>query len=148
MLAFAIRRLLGMVLVLFVVSFFVFLVFIVIPGGDPAVRIAGRTANDQNIENIRQTWGFNEPFYVQYVDMMKKAGNGLRPGCCEGQQSELRSQTNQLNVVDQIKAGIPATFSLADRGGDHLAVLRGRRRHHLRDYRRPLVGSRRSHCSR
>ena len=45
--------------------------------------------------------------------MMKKAGNGLRPGCCEGQQSELRSQTNQLNVVDQIKAGIPATFSLA-----------------------------------
>ena len=47
MLAFAIRRLLGMVLVLFVVSFFVFLVFIVIPGGDPAVRIAGRTANDR-----------------------------------------------------------------------------------------------------
>jgi len=113
MLAFAIRRLLGMVLVLFVVSFFVFLVFIVVPGGDPAVRIAGRTANDQNIANIRETWGFNEPFYVQYVDMMKKAVNGVRPGCCEGQQSELRSQTNQLNVVDQIKAGMPATFSLA-----------------------------------
>ena len=32
MLAFVIRRLLGMVLVLFVVSFFVFLVFIVVPG--------------------------------------------------------------------------------------------------------------------
>ncbi len=113
MLAFVIRRLLGMVVVLFVVSFFVFLVFIVIPGGDPAVRIAGRTANDQNIENIRKTWGFDEPFYVQYVDMMKKAANGLRPGCCEGQQSELRSQTNQVNVVDQIRAGVPATFSLA-----------------------------------
>ncbi len=113
MLAFVVRRLLGMVVVLFVVSFFVFLVFIVIPGGDPAVRIAGRTANDQNIENIRKTWGFDEPFYVQYVDMMKKAANGLRPGCCEGQQSELRSQTNQLNVVDQIRAGVPATFSLA-----------------------------------
>jgi peptide/nickel transport system permease protein len=113
MLAFVIRRLLGMVLVLFVVSFFVFLIFIVIPGGDPAVRIAGRTANDQNIENIRKTWGFDQPFYVQYVEMMKKAANGLRPGCCEGQQSELRSQTNQLNVVDQIRAGVPATFSLA-----------------------------------
>ena len=87
---------------------FVFLIFIVIPGGDPAVRIAGRTANDQNIANIRKTWGFDEPFYVQYVDMMKKAANGLRPGCCEGQQSELRSQTNQLNVVDQIRAGVPA----------------------------------------
>ncbi len=113
MLAFVVRRLLGMVVVLFVVSFFVFLVFIVIPGGDPAVRIAGRTANDQNIENIRKTWGFDEPFYVQYVDLMKKAANGLRPGCCEGQQSELRSQTNQVNVVDQIRAGVPATFSLA-----------------------------------
>src|SRR4029078_13053832 len=36
-----------------------------------------------------------------------------RPDCCQGQQSELRSQTNQLNVVDQIRAGVPATFSLA-----------------------------------
>jgi peptide/nickel transport system permease protein len=113
MATFIARRLIGMVLVLIVVSFFVFLIFIVVPGGDPAARIAGRTANDQNIENIRQTWGFDDPFYVQYVNMMKKALNGLRPDCCEDQQAELRSQTNQLNVVDQIKAGLPATFSLA-----------------------------------
>jgi len=113
MATFIARRLIGMVLVLIVVSFFVFLIFIVVPGGDPAVRIAGRTANDQNIENIRKTWGFEDPFYVQYANMMKKAINGVRPNCCEGQQDELRSQTNQLNVVDQIKAGLPATFSLA-----------------------------------
>ena len=50
-----------------------FLIFIVVPGGDPAVRIAGRTATDQNIENIRKDWGFDQPFYVQYYDMMKKA---------------------------------------------------------------------------
>jgi peptide/nickel transport system permease protein len=113
MLTFVARRLVGMALVLLVVSFVVFLIFIVVPGGDPAVRIAGRTANDQNIANIRETWGFNDPFYVQYVAMMKKALNGLRPNCCEGQQSELRSQTNQLNVVDQIKDGLPATLSLS-----------------------------------
>ncbi len=113
MLTFLVRRLIGMALVLVVVSFVVFLIFIVVPGGDPAVRIAGRTANDQNIENIRKTWGFDEPFYVQYGSMMKKALNGLRPGCCEGQQSELRSQTNQLNVVDQIRDGLPATLSLS-----------------------------------
>src|SRR5215213_2691271 len=113
MATFVARRLIGMALVLLVVSFFVFLIFIVVPGGDPAVRIAGRTANDQNIENIRQTWGFDDPFYVQYVSMMKKALNGVRPGCCEGQQAELRSQTNQLNVVDQIKSGLPATLSLS-----------------------------------
>ena len=112
MLAFVIRRLLGMVLVLFVVSFFVFLIFIVIPGGDPAVRIAGRTANDQNIENIRKTWGFDQPFYVQYVDMMKKAATVSVRAVARG-SSRVRSQTNQLNVVDQIRAGVPATFSLA-----------------------------------
>jgi peptide/nickel transport system permease protein len=103
MLAFVIRRLVGMFIVLVVVSFFVFLIFIVVPGGDPAVRIAGRTATDQNIENIRKDWGFDQPFYVQYYDMMKKAFT-----------NELVEQTHQgVKVVDEIKAGIPATFSLA-----------------------------------
>jgi len=113
MLTFVIRRFIGAVLVLIAVSLMVFLIFIVVPGGAPAVRIAGRTANDQNIENIRETWGFDDPFYTQYGNMMKKALNGLRPDCCEDQQAELRSQTNQLNVVDQIKAGLPATLSLS-----------------------------------
>jgi peptide/nickel transport system permease protein len=103
MVAFIIRRFLGMIVVLFVVSLFVFLIFIVVPGGDPAVRIAGRTATDQNIENIRKDWGFDQPFYVQYYDMMKKAFT-----------NDLYEQTHQgVSVVDQIKQGVPATFSLA-----------------------------------
>src|ERR1043165_4677858 len=103
MAAFVVRRFIGMILVLVVVSFFVFLIFIVVPGGDPAVRIAGRTATDQNIANIRHDWGFDQPFYVQYYDMMKKAFTG-----------RLYEQTHQgVSVVSQIKAGIPATFSLA-----------------------------------
>jgi peptide/nickel transport system permease protein len=73
MLVFVARRLVGMILVLVAVSFIVFLIFVVVPGGDPAVRIAGRTANDQNIRNIRHDWGFDRPLYVQYYDLMKKA---------------------------------------------------------------------------
>src|SRR6478672_307291 len=102
MVAFVIRRLVGMVLVLIAVSFIVFLIFIVVPGGDPAQRIAGRTANDQNIANIKHDWGFDRPFYVQYYVMMKKAFT-----------NNLVSYTNQTKVVSQIKQGIPATFSLA-----------------------------------
>jgi peptide/nickel transport system permease protein len=103
MAAFVVRRFIGMVVVLIAVSFLVFLIFIVIPGGDPAVRMAGRTATDQNIANIRHDWGFDRPFYVQYYEMMKKAFTG-----------NLYEQTHQgVNVVSQIKAGIPATFSLA-----------------------------------
>src|SRR5438067_2476283 len=102
MATFLVRRLIGMILVLIAVSFIVFVIFIVIPGGDPAIRIAGRNPTEQNIANIRHDWGFDQPFYVQYWRMMKKAFNG-----------DLVSYTNQLNVVQQIKAGIPATFSLS-----------------------------------
>ena len=101
MIVFAIRRLIGAFLVLIVVSFITYLIFIKIPGGDPAFRIAGRTATAQNVEDIRQKLRLNDPFYDQYWAMMKSLFNGT-----------LVSYSSQLNVVDQIKAGIPATFSL------------------------------------
>jgi peptide/nickel transport system permease protein len=101
MAAFLARRTVGLVAVLAIVSFLTFVIFIVIPGGDPAERIAGRTATQQNIDNIRKTWGFDKPFYVQYWRMMKKVFT-----------NNLISYSNQTKVVDQIKEGIPATFSL------------------------------------
>jgi len=100
--AFVVRRVLGMVLVLVAVSFIVFLIFVVIPGGDPAQRIAGRTATQQNIENIRHKLALDKPFYVQYVRLMKSTFN-----------NSLVSYTNQQNVRSEIVQGIPATFSLA-----------------------------------
>src|SRR5947208_7498219 len=101
MLAFLVRRLVGAVLVLIAVSFITYLIFIKIPGGDPAVRIAGKLATDQNIADIRQKLHLNDPFYMQYYGMMKSLFTG-----------SLVSYSSQLNVVDQIKAGVPATFSL------------------------------------
>jgi peptide/nickel transport system permease protein len=98
---FLIRRLIGALLVLIAVSFITYLIFIKIPGGDPATRIAGRTATDQNIADIREKLRLNDPFYEQYWAMMKSLFSG-----------SLVSYSSQLNVVDQIKAGIPATFSL------------------------------------
>ena len=101
MIAFLVRRLLGALLVLIAVSFITYLIFIKIPGGDPAFRIAGRTATAQNIEDIRQKLHLDDPFYAQYWAMMKSLFSGT-----------LVSYSSQLNVVDQIKSGIPATFSL------------------------------------
>ena len=111
MTAFIIRRIIGMVAVLFAVSVLVYVVFILVPGGDPAERMAGKNPTPDNIQNIREKWGFDKPFYVQYVKMMQKAFNGLTPG----QHSEydiLRSFDTRQNVVQEIKKGIPATFSL------------------------------------
>ena len=76
MLAFIIRRMIGMIAVLFGVSVLVFIIFILVPGGDPAQRMAGKNPLPANITNIRHKWGFDRPFYVQYVKMMEKAGNG------------------------------------------------------------------------
>jgi peptide/nickel transport system permease protein len=100
-LTFLVRRLIGATLVCIAVTFIVFVIFIVVPGGDPAQRIGGKNATPQLIENIRHTWGFDKPFYVQYWVLMKKMFSG-----------ELISYTNQQNVVSQIVQGIPATFSL------------------------------------
>src|SRR6059036_928518 len=109
--AFIVRRLLGMIAVLFVVSFLVFFIFIKIPGGDPAERMAGKNPLPQNITNIRHQWGFDRPFYVQYVKLMEKAGTGLLPGQ-HSQYSILRSFDTRQDVAEEIKKGIPATFSL------------------------------------
>jgi peptide/nickel transport system permease protein len=102
MLAFLVRRTIGAILVMIAVTFIVFVIFIVVPGGDPAVRIAGKNANDANIAHIRHDWKFDKPFYEQYWVMMEKTFSGT-----------LVSYTSQQNVVSQIVQGIPATFSLA-----------------------------------
>jgi peptide/nickel transport system permease protein len=101
MLAFAARRLVGAFLVLVAVSFITYLIFVKIPGGDPAPRIAGRLATDQNIADIRQKLHLNDPFYSQYWAMMQSLFDG-----------SLKSYSSQLNVVQEIKRGIPATLSL------------------------------------
>ena len=72
MLAFAVRRLAGLVAVLLAISVLVFVVFNVIPGGDPALRLAGRHPTQDNIRQIRKDWGFDRPIWVQYGDTIKR----------------------------------------------------------------------------
>jgi peptide/nickel transport system permease protein len=104
MLRFTVRRLLNMIFVLWAVSVLVFVVFMVVPGGgdeQAALRIAGRNANEAQIQSVKKEWGLDDPFYVQYADMMKKVFTG-----------ELISYVNQQNVKDEIVRGIPRTASL------------------------------------
>jgi peptide/nickel transport system permease protein len=99
---FIIRRLVGMVVVMFAVSVLTFLIFNVIPNGAPEDRMAGKNSTPVQIAAIREEWGFDKPLYTQYVTTMKKVFNG-----------DLISYANQTNVVDEIKRGIPRTFALA-----------------------------------
>lgn len=98
---FVIRRLTGMVLVLFAISVIVFLIFNVMPNSDPAQRMAGKNPTPQLVASITEEWGFDESLPQQYLTMMKKVFTG-----------ELISYDTRLNVDEQIVEGIPATFSL------------------------------------
>jgi peptide/nickel transport system permease protein len=99
---FIVRRLVQMVLVMFAVSVLTFLIFNVIPNGDPAVRMAGRQPTETQIEAIRREWGFDENIVVQYATTMKKVFTG-----------DLQSYFTQLPVGEEIRKGLPRTLSLA-----------------------------------
>jgi peptide/nickel transport system permease protein len=91
-----------MLVVMFAVSALTFVIFNVIPGGDPALRLAGRQPQPGQLERIRQDWGFNDPIYVQYVKTMEQVFSG-----------DLISYSTQQNVWDEVKGRIGHTFSLA-----------------------------------
>jgi peptide/nickel transport system permease protein len=99
---FVVRRIGAMIVVLFLISVLTFLLFESIPNGDPAQRLAGRLATAAEIQQIRQKYGFDKPIYVQYVRTMKNIFTG-----------QAYSYTQGFNVLDEIKAGLPATLSLA-----------------------------------
>jgi len=99
---FAVRRIGQMLVVLFAVSVLTFLIFNVIPGGDPALRMAGKQPDPGQLEVIREEWGFDEPVYVQYYETMKKVFTG-----------ELISYSTQQDVMDEIWSRAPRTFALA-----------------------------------
>ena len=96
------RRLVSSLVVLFLVSVFTFLIFQVIPNGSPALRIAGRGASPATLAAVVREWGFNQPLYVQYADMMEKIFTG-----------SVVSYSGNINVLGQLRAGLPATVSLA-----------------------------------
>ena len=99
---FAVRRFASAALVLVAISILTFLIFQAIPNGDPALRLAGRLATPQTVEDVRKQWGFDQPIYVQYVKTMGKIASG-----------SVVSYTQQVNVVTEIGRDIPATLSLA-----------------------------------
>jgi peptide/nickel transport system permease protein len=104
MASFLIRRLIGAVLVCLAVTFIVFIIFILVPGGGKtgtAERIAGKNATPELIKSVEHRWAFDRPIYVQYVKMLDQMFS-----------NKLVSYTSQQNVLSQIVQGMPATFSL------------------------------------
>lgn len=98
---FALKRLASAAVVLFAVSILTFLIFVAIPNGDPALRLAGRTANAADIAAVRHAYGFDQPIWVQYGKIMHSIFDG-----------SIASYTQHVTVFSQISRGFPATLSL------------------------------------
>ena len=100
---FIIRRILWTILVMFVITVLVFLIFFETPGVDPARQIAGRNPSESALKEIRHQFGLDRPVPVRYVIMMKKLFV----------TRDLVSYSNQgQSVVPEIVSAAPATLSL------------------------------------
>jgi peptide/nickel transport system permease protein len=100
---FIIRRLIGLVAVLFAITVLVFLIFFATPGVDPTRSLAGRNPTPETVAAVRHQFGLDRPKPVQYLLMMKRLFISR----------DLVSYGNQaLLVVPAIWAAAPVTFSL------------------------------------
>jgi peptide/nickel transport system permease protein len=99
-----IRRLLWVVVLLFLVSFITFVIFYLLPTADPAALRAGRQPNPQLVEQIRHNLGLDNPWYQQYFDYMKRLVLHFDFGY---------SYQNNISVKQQIFDRLPASISVA-----------------------------------
>lgn len=103
MIRYIIRRLLWVVLLLFLVSLLTFVIFYLFPSADPAVLRAGHQPSPELIATIRKKFGLDQPFYVQYFNYMKALVLHFNFGY---------SYQNNIAVRTQIFQRLPATISL------------------------------------
>jgi peptide/nickel transport system permease protein len=128
---FIIRRLLWVIVLLFVVSFVTFMIFYLFPSADPAALRAGKQATPDRIEEIRKQLGLADPWYEQYFRYVKQLIFHFDFG---------RSYQNNVDVREELFSRLPATISLAAGAavifltvGITVGTISGTRRHSLMD---------------
>lgn len=102
------KKLLTLILTLFLISVLVFLIFQVIPG-DPALSILGTEATDEKVEALRVQLGLNNPLPQRYF----KWFTGVLTGDL-GRSYRYQESLNEQMAVSKLIAGkLPVTLTLA-----------------------------------
>ena len=102
---FILRRLLTTIIVVFGITFIVFMIVQLVPG-DPARVILGVAASKENVAALRERLGLNEPILVQYGAWLA--------GLVQGDLGN--SLVTGQPVTDQLLQRLPATLTLAGAG--------------------------------
>ena len=104
---------LGLLMVLFAVSILTFLIFEVIPNGNPALRLAGRTATPANIAAVEKDL------------RLQQAGLRAIPGTMEQiLHRQDRLLRTGVNAISQLETGPPGHRVAGGRSGRAVAFLR------------------------
>lgn len=103
-----IKKLLTLILTLFLISILVFLIFQVIPG-DPALSILGTEATEEKVEALREQLGLNASLSERYF----KWFTGVLTGDL-GRSYRYQESLNEQMAVSRLVAGkLPVTLTLA-----------------------------------
>ncbi len=115
MTTYIIGRVLRGIVLLLAVSALTFVLFNILPSGDPATLRAGRSASPQAIVHVRHDLGLDKPVFTQFIDYMKGIVLHFNLGY---------SYYSEAPVKSLIAGRLPATLSLAA-GAGLLWVLAG-----------------------
>ena len=102
------RRLLYLLLVVLIITLATFLIFYVMPPGDPAIAFAGKTPTPSVIKAVKEQFGLDQPIHMQYLRFVRDLFLGDEygwPGL--GFSYDTRS-----SVRDAIFGRIPVTMQL------------------------------------
>jgi peptide/nickel transport system permease protein len=101
MMAYLARRLVQSLLILFGVSLITFALLYILPA-DPAVQIAGRSANAATVASVREQLGLDRPFHEQYWRYLTHLAQGDLG----------RSYLQKTEVSTLIASRLPASLQL------------------------------------
>jgi len=104
MATYIVRRLIQGIVVLLSVSLICFIIFRYT--GDPVVALAGQYTTAQQRDDIREAFGLDKPFYVQYVRFIGNAARG----------NFGKSYVRKVPVLSLILERLPASMELAVTG--------------------------------
>jgi peptide/nickel transport system permease protein len=102
MLRFVVRRLVGLIPTLLVLSFLLFIWLRMLPGG-PAGALLGDKATPEKIANLNKVLGLDQPLPVQYLRFLGRVLTGDFGSSLSGGRP----------VVDELADAFPATIELA-----------------------------------
>lgn len=102
MLRYIVRRLLMMIPVLIGATLIVFAIMDSSPG-DPALSKVGVEASPEQVEEMRESMGLNDPFFIRYGRFLL--------GLLHGDLGT--SYKNDLSVMEQVMSRLPNTFILS-----------------------------------